>query len=107
MGAGLKDVMHHTIFLCTGKTSAHYSRLFMGARFFYSSLTPHMGFGFNCERSPGYEGGFDSVLNPGPSDHVQIHKEEPNQITRPGGRHLEVLEDSCSLGIELGHLAVI
>lgn len=66
MGVGLRDVMHHTIFPCTGETSAHYSSLFMGARFFLSGLVPHMGFRFNCVRSPGLEVEFDRVLNPSP-----------------------------------------
>lgn len=109
MGAGLKDVMHHTIFLSTGKTSAHYSCLFMGVRFFHPSLMPHVGFRFNCVRSSGFEEGFDRHLNLAPSarsDHVQMHEEGPNQITHQGGRHLEVLEDSCSFGMELGHQAI-
>lgn len=110
MGAGVRYVMHHTIFPCTGKTSAHYSSLFTGAGFFHPCLIPHMGFRFNCVRSPGFEGGFDRVLNPAPSarsDHVQMHEEELNQITHQGGRHLEVLEDSCSISMELGHQAGI
>lgn len=110
MGAGLRDVMHYTIFPCTGKTSAHYSSLFTGARFFQPCLIPHMGFRFNCVRSPGFEGGFDRVLNPAPSarpGQVRMHEEELNQITQQKGRHLEVLEDGCSFSMGLGHQAII
>lgn len=62
MGAGLRDVMHHTIFPCTGKTSAYYSSLLIGARFFQPCFIAHMGFRFNFVGSPGLEEGFDRVL---------------------------------------------
>lgn len=66
MGAVLRDVMHHTIFPRTGKNSAHYSGLFMGATFVHPCLIPHMGFRFNCARNPGFGVGFDRILNPDP-----------------------------------------
>lgn len=66
MGAGLRDVMHHTIFSCTGKISAYYSSIFFGARFFPPCFIAHMGFRFNFARSPGLEEGFNRVLNLAP-----------------------------------------
>lgn len=98
MGAGLRcNASYHIP--CTGKTSALYSSLFRGARFFHPCLIPYMEFRFNWVRSRGCEGGFDRVLNPAPSacsEQVQMHEEELNQIIHQGERHLEVLEDSCS-----------